>query len=84
MTTDQLKEVFLQIAIYAGVPAANTAIAIAKASFNAESEVLRGVSRLGFNAVSLYYDTDEAKEGGNAQREKRPPDFFGVRRRSRD
>ncbi len=57
-----------------------TAIAIAKASFNADSEALRGTSRLGFQAVSLYYDTDEAKEGGNAMREKRAPDFFAARR----
>ena len=30
VTPDQVKEVFLQVAIYAGVPAANSAIAIAK------------------------------------------------------
>ncbi|MDP6707510.1 MAG: enoyl-CoA hydratase-related protein [Alphaproteobacteria bacterium] len=59
-----------------------TALALAKASFNADSESLRGISRLGFQAVSLYYDTDEAKEGGNALREKRDPDFFAARRRA--
>ncbi len=57
-----------------------TAIAIAKASFNADSEALRGTSRLGFQAVSLYYDTAEAREGGDALREKRAPDFFAARR----
>ncbi len=52
-----------------------TAIAIAKASFNADSEHLRGISHLGFNAVALYYNTAEAKEGGAAFREKRKPRF---------
>jgi 2-ketocyclohexanecarboxyl-CoA hydrolase len=27
------------------------------------------------HALSLYYDTDESKEGGNAFREKRKPAF---------
>jgi len=26
-------------------------------------------------ALSLYYDTEESKEGGRAYREKRKPDF---------
>ncbi|MEI6113289.1 MAG: enoyl-CoA hydratase-related protein [Burkholderiales bacterium] len=52
-----------------------TAIAIAKRSFNADSENIRGIANLGFQAVSLFYATDEAKEGGNAFREKRKPRF---------
>jgi 2-ketocyclohexanecarboxyl-CoA hydrolase len=52
-----------------------TAIAIAKRSFNADTEQLRGLSALGFEAVSLFYDTEESKEGGRAFREKRPPKF---------
>ena len=52
-----------------------TAIAIAKRSFNADTEQLRGLSSLGFEAVSLFYDTEESKEGGRAFREKRPPKF---------
>jgi 2-ketocyclohexanecarboxyl-CoA hydrolase len=52
-----------------------TAIAIAKASFNADTENIRGISRMGFQSVALYYDTEEAKEGGNAFREKRKADF---------
>jgi 2-ketocyclohexanecarboxyl-CoA hydrolase len=52
-----------------------TAIAIAKRSFNADSEALRGLGALGFEAVSLYYGTEESKEGGRAFREKRPPRF---------
>ena len=39
VTADQLKDLFMQVAIYAGVPAANTAIAIAKRVL-ADAEVL--------------------------------------------
>jgi 2-ketocyclohexanecarboxyl-CoA hydrolase len=52
-----------------------TAIAIAKRSFNADTESIRGIGNLGFSAVALYYCTDEAKEGGTAFREKRKPRF---------
>jgi 2-ketocyclohexanecarboxyl-CoA hydrolase len=52
-----------------------TALAIAKASFNADSESIKGIAQLGFNAVALYYGTDEAKEAGQAFREKRKPKF---------
>jgi 2-ketocyclohexanecarboxyl-CoA hydrolase len=52
-----------------------TALAIAKRSFSADTEQLRGLGSLGFEAVALYYDTEEAKEGGRAFREKRPPRF---------
>ena len=52
-----------------------TAISIAKASFNADSENIKGISSLGFQALALYYQTDEAKEAGSAFREKRKPVF---------
>ena len=55
--------------------AAPTAIGIAKASFNADSEQIRGICGLGFKAVALYYQTDEAKEAGQAFRQKRKPKF---------
>ncbi|MCZ6463109.1 MAG: enoyl-CoA hydratase-related protein [Proteobacteria bacterium] len=51
------------------------AIALAKRSFNADTESIRGIGGLGFLGVSLYYGTDESKEGGLALREKRDPDF---------
>src|SRR5580704_7428638 len=38
-----------------------TAIAIAKASFNADTEHIKGILNLGLQAVSLYFNTDEAK-----------------------
>lgn len=42
VTPDDLKEVFLQVAIYAGVPAANAAFAIAKNVFDESSERQEG------------------------------------------
>src|SRR4029077_2981105 len=52
-----------------------TALAIAKRSFNADSENIKGIGALGFEALALYYGTEESKEGGRAFREKRPPRF---------
>ena len=52
-----------------------TALTIAKRSFNAATEHIRGVGALGTVALKLYYDTEESREGGNALREKRPPRF---------
>ena len=52
-----------------------TALAIAKRSFNADSEQIRGQAAMGLQALSLYYDTEESKEGVRAFNEKRPPEF---------
>ena len=52
-----------------------TAIAIAKRSFNADSESIRGISGLGFTGLALYYGTEESKEGVAALQAKRDPDF---------
>ncbi len=52
-----------------------TALAIAKRSFNASTEHIRGIGSLGMQALSLYYDTDESKEGVRAFLEKRKPEF---------
>ena len=54
-----------------------TALAIAKRSFNADSEGIRAIGSLGFEALSLYYGTAESREGSNAFREKRTPRFRG-------
>ncbi len=61
-----------------------TAIAIAKRSFNADSENIRGIGHLAFSALALYFGTDEAKEGGAALSEKRKPDFHGKRYRGHE
>lgn len=52
-----------------------TAIAIAKSSFNADSESIRGIGGLGMQALALYYGTEESQEGVKAFMEKRKPRF---------
>ena len=52
-----------------------TALALAKRSFNADSESIRGISMMALNAVKLFYDTEESKEGVRAFTERRTPDF---------
>src|SRR5712675_2653530 len=57
-----------------------TAIAIAKRSFNADSENIRGIGALGFEALALYYNSDEAREGTTAFLEKRRANFRPKRK----
>jgi 2-ketocyclohexanecarboxyl-CoA hydrolase len=57
-----------------------TALAIAKRSFNADSSHIAGLSSMGMQAVKLFYDTQESKEGVRAFHEKRKPDFGQFRR----
>jgi 2-ketocyclohexanecarboxyl-CoA hydrolase len=52
-----------------------TALAIAKRSFNAATESLRGLASMGMQSLALYYQTEESKEGVRAFAEKRKPDF---------
>ncbi len=52
-----------------------TAIAIAKRSFNADSENIRGIGAMGMQTLKLYYDSEESREGVRALTEKRKPDF---------
>jgi len=56
-----------------------TAIAIAKKSMNADTENIRAIGALGFEALRLYYGTEESAEGGRARAEKRDPDFLKYR-----
>jgi naphthoate synthase len=57
-----------------------TALALAKQSFNVDSEQRAGVAQLAHTALNLYYQTEEAMEGRNAFVEKRPVDFTKFRR----
>jgi len=52
-----------------------TALRFLKAAFNADSDGLAGIQQLAGDATLLYYTTDEAKEGRDALKEKRNPDF---------
>src|SRR5207244_11270455 len=57
-----------------------TALALAKQSFNIDSEQRAGVAQFAHTALGLYYRTDEAMEGRNAFVEKRPVDFKKFRK----
>lgn len=52
-----------------------TALTIAKRSFNADSENIRGIGFMGIQTVKHYYQSEESKEGVRAFNEKRKPDF---------
>ena len=52
-----------------------TAIAIAKRSFNMDTAHQSGIASMGLMALKLYYDSEESREGVNALKEKRAPNF---------
>jgi 2-ketocyclohexanecarboxyl-CoA hydrolase len=56
-----------------------TALRIAKASFQAETDHIGGQSVLSHTALELYYAGEEAREGVRAFAEKREPDFRRFR-----
>jgi 2-ketocyclohexanecarboxyl-CoA hydrolase len=57
-----------------------TAITIAKRSFNADSDNIRGIGGMGMQALGMYYATEESREGVRAFNEKRKPDFRKFQR----
>lgn len=56
-----------------------TALAIAKATFNADSDGIKGIASTGSHAVALYFGSAEAAESAAAFREKRKPAHRGRR-----
>jgi 1,4-dihydroxy-2-naphthoyl-CoA synthase len=57
-----------------------TALALAKQSFNIDSETRAGVAEFASTALNLYYQTEEAMEGRNAFVEKRLVNFRKYRK----
>ena len=51
------------------------ALRLLKAGANAGTDGLAGVQQLAGDATLLYYMSEEAQEGRDAFKEKRPPDF---------
>jgi len=57
------------------------ALRLVKASFNAHEDGYTGIQQLAHDANLLFYGSDEAAEGRDAYKEKRPPDFSRFPRR---
>jgi naphthoate synthase len=57
------------------------ALRLLKASFNAAEDGLSGVQQLAHDANLLFYASEEAREGREAYKEKRAPDFSRFPRR---
>jgi naphthoate synthase len=53
-----------------------------KASFNAAEDGLAGIQQLAHDANLLFYGSEEAKEGREAYKQKRKPDFSRFPRRA--
>jgi naphthoate synthase len=58
------------------------ALRLVKASFNAHEDGYTGIQQLAHDTNLLFYASDEAKEGREAYKEKRAPDFSKFPRRA--
>jgi naphthoate synthase len=57
------------------------ALRLLKASFNAGEDGMAGIQQLAHDANLLFYASEEAREGREAYKQKRPPDFAQFPRR---
>ena len=57
------------------------ALRLVKSSFNAHEDGYAGIQQLAHDANLLFYASEEAKEGREAYKQKRPPDFSAFPRR---
>ena len=57
------------------------ALRLLKASFHAHEDGFAGIQQLAHDANLLFYASEEAQEGREAFKEKRPPDFSAFPRR---
>jgi naphthoate synthase len=57
------------------------ALRLVKLSFNADEDGMAGVQQLAHDANLLFYASEEAKEGREAYKAKRAPDFSRFPRR---
>ncbi|MDH4247953.1 MAG: 1,4-dihydroxy-2-naphthoyl-CoA synthase [Deltaproteobacteria bacterium] len=57
-----------------------TALRFLKASFNADTDHVYGIQAIAHGATHLFYGTEEGKEGREAWKAKRDPDFSRFRR----
>ena len=57
------------------------ALRLLKASFNATEDGFAGIQQLAHDTNLLFYASEEAQEGREAYKEKRPPDFSRFPRR---
>jgi naphthoate synthase len=58
------------------------ALRLVKASFNADEDGMAGVQQLAHDTNLLFYASEEAREGREAYKEKRDPDFGQFPRRA--
>jgi naphthoate synthase len=58
------------------------ALRLLKASFNAAEDGLTGIQQLAHDTNLLFYGSEEAREGRDAYRERRKPDFSRFPRRA--
>ncbi len=57
-----------------------TALRFLKAAFNADTDHVYGIQAIAHGATQLFYGTEEGKEGREAWKAKREPDFSKYRR----